>query len=306
MSNSGSTWSSLLTEQRLNTSAHLDELSTREIIELINNEDRKVADGVKAVLPEISRAADLVTVAFQSGGRLFYVGAGTSGRLGVLDASECPPTYGVDSEMVQGIIAGGETALVRSQEGAEDLEEDGAFALEQKGVTDQDVVMGIAASGVTPFVLGGLCKAREIGAPTVFFTCNPETAGAVEATVKITPVVGPEVITGSTRMKAGTATKMVLNMITTAAMIKLGKVYGNLMVDLKPSCAKLRDRAERILAIAGELDPEACSDALRAADNDLKAAVVMAKRAVSLETARALLQHNGGIVRDALLGDAPT
>ena len=231
MSNSGTTWSSLLTEQRLNTSAHLDELSTRGIIELINNEDRKVADGVKAVLPEISRAADLVTAAFQSGGRLFYVGAGTSGRLGVLDASECPPTYGVDSEMVQGIIAGGEAAMVRSQEGVEDLEEDGAFALEQKGVTDQDLVMGIAASGVTPFVLGGLCKARKIGAPTVFFTCNPITAGAVEATVKITPVVGPEVVTGSTRMKAGTATKMVLNMITTAAMIKLGKVFWDLVAE---------------------------------------------------------------------------
>jgi N-acetylmuramic acid 6-phosphate etherase len=295
-----STWSSLLTEQRLKASARIDELTTDGIVELINTEDRKVADAVQEVLPEISKAVDLVASALHSGGRLFYLGAGTSGRLGVLDASECPPTFGVEPEMVQGIIAGGNAALVRSQEGAEDSKADGAKALEQRGVGVDDVVMGIAASGVTPFVLGGLWRASELGAASIFFTCNPESAKKVDSNVKITPRVGPEVVTGSTRMKAGTATKMVLNMITTATMIKLGKVYGNLMVDLKPSCAKLLDRAERILAETTELDPEASSEALKAAENDLKTAIVMTKRAVSLETARCLLQKHNGVVKNAL------
>jgi N-acetylmuramic acid 6-phosphate etherase len=284
----------------------VDELGTREVLELINTEDRKVAAAVQAVLPEIAGAVDLVTAAFRQGGRLFYTGAGTSGRLGVLDASECPPTFGVDPGMVQGIIAGGEPALVRSQEGAEDLEQNGAEIIEQRGVNGRDVVMGIAASGVTPFVLGAISKARELGAGTVFFTCNPASAEKVDACVKITPTVGPEVVTGSTRMKAGTATKMVLNMITTAAMIKLGKVYGNLMVDLKPSCAKLQDRAERILTETTGLNPHDCGKALEEAENDLKTAIVMTKRAVSLETARDLLLRNNGVVRDALSAQTQT
>ena len=296
-----SKWAGLLTEQRNSNSTHIDRCSTVDALRLINTEDQKVARAVEAVIDDIARAVDLVVSAFQKGGRLFYIGAGTSGRLGVLDASECPPTYGVSPDLVQGVIAGGIPALTRSQEGAEDHSEDGKAALKDRGCTSDDVVMGIAASGVTPFVLGALEYAHCIGAKTLFFTCNPDVVQKAHADVAIVPVVGPEVITGSTRMKAGTATKLVLNMITTTAMIRLGKVYENLMVDLALTCEKLIDRAERILEIVSDLTPEESRRALDNAQGDLKTAIVMTKRAVSIETARELLRQNDGVINKVLV-----
>jgi len=266
----------------------------------MNDEDRGVPDAVGSVLEDVARLVDMVVQSFRSGGRLIYVGAGTSGRLGVLDAAECPPTFGTSPDRVQGIIAGGEAALVRSQEGAEDSEPDGARALLERDVCSQDVVVGVAASGVTPFVLGALSQARRVSARTALVTCSPAAAASVQADVTIAPCVGPEAITGSTRLKAGTATKLVLNMVTTATMVRLGKVYENLMVDLVPTCAKLRDRAERILATVCDLPPDRCGRVLTEAGNDLKVAIVTAKRAVSPETARNLLRTCDGVVKEAL------
>ena len=300
MNEQASKWAGLLTEQRNPNSTHIDRCSTVDALRIINAEDQKIARAVEGAIGDIARAVDLVVSAFQKGGRLFYVGAGTSGRLGVLDAAECPPTYGTQPDMVQGIIAGGVPALTQSQEGAEDHPEDGKAALEARACTSDDVVMGIAASGVTPFVLGALEYAQHIGAKTVFFTCNP--ARTARADVAIVPVVGPEVIAGSTRMKAGTATKLVLNMITTTAMIRLGKVYENLMIDLAPTCDKLADRAQRILGLIADLPPEESRKALDRAQGDLKTALVMTKRAVSIETARALLKKNKGVL-NAVLGE---
>lgn len=294
-----SKWASLSTEQRNPASAHIDEASTLRILELLNQEDRKVPQAVNAVLPQVADAVDLVAGALRSGGRLFYAGAGTSGRLGVMDAAECPPTFGTAPETVQGIIAGGEGALLCAAERAEDRPEDGATELRRRRLSPRDVVMGIAASGVTPFVLGALAYARRTGASTIFFTCNQEAAERVDADIGIVPDVGPEAITGSTRLKAGTATKLVLNMITTAAMVRLGKVYGNLMVDLTPTCEKLNDRARRILMETTGRSREDCGRMLAEA-GDLKTAIVMSKRAVSKETARHLLVKNDGIVRLAL------
>ncbi|MDE2889154.1 MAG: N-acetylmuramic acid 6-phosphate etherase [Gemmatimonadota bacterium] len=294
-----SKWAPLPTEQRNPASAQIDEASTLRILEILNEEDSKVPRAVNAILPRVAEAVERVVAAIGNGGRLFYVGAGTSGRLGVLDAAECPPTFGTPPGTVQGIIAGGADALVQAAERAEDRPEDGASELRRRNLSEWDVVVGIAASGVTPFVLGALEYALRAGAETVFFTCNPEAAGQVDANVKIVPEVGPEAITGSTRLKAGTATKIVLNMITTAAMVRLGKVYGNLMVDLTPTCAKLNDRARRILMETTGLSREE-SRRLLAAAGDLKTAIVMSKRAVSKETARQLLVENGGVVRLAL------
>ena len=300
MNEQASKWAGLLTEQRNPNSTHIDRCSTVDALRIINAEDQKIARAVEGAIGDIARAVDLVVSAFQKGGRLFYVGAGTSGRLGVLDAAECPPTYGTQPDMVQGIIAGGVPALTQSQEGAEDRPEDGKAALKARACTSDDVVMGIAASGVTPFVLGALEYAQRIGVKTVFFTCNP--ARTARADVAIVPVVGPEVIAGSTRMKAGTATKLVLNMITTTAMIRLGKVYENLMIDLAPTCDKLADRAQRILGLIADLPPEESRKALDRAQGDLKTALVMTKRAVSIETARALLKKNKGVL-NAVLGE---
>jgi N-acetylmuramic acid 6-phosphate etherase len=295
-----SRWAGLLTEQRNPKSMNLDKLSTAEAIRLMNEEDRLVPEAVAAQIEPITRAVDLVVESLTEGGRLFYIGAGTSGRLGVLDASECPPTFGTHPDLVQGIIAGGAQALVASQEGAEDDRERGAREISERRVNARDIVVGIAASGVTPYVHGALEQAGESGASTVFLTCNPESTGQVEVDVVIALAVGPEIVTGSTRLKAGSATKLVLNMLSTIAMVRLGKVYENLMVDVQPMSAKLHDRARRIL---GELTGIGESDAARAiedADNDLKTAIVQTKRAVSKETARALLQRNGGVVRRAL------
>lgn len=286
-----------LTEQRNPRSARIDELSTIAIVDLINAEDRMVAQAVGEEREQIAKAIDLVVDSFRRGGRLIYVGAGTSGRLGVLDAAEMPPTYRTDPEMVQGVIAGGYAALVRAQEGAEDHPEDGAAAMDERGVGPTDFVLGIAASGTTPFVHGALKRARERGARTGFLLCTYPSEELVRThDVVIAPLVGPEVITGSTRMKAGTATKMVLNTISTAAMVKLGKVYGNLMVDLQVTCQKLRDRGERILTETLNLDRPEAAALLDRADGHVKTAIVMGRLGVDREAARRLLDEADGVI----------
>lgn len=292
----------LTTERRNERTRDIDCKSTREIVELINSEDAKVIEAVRAELDHVAGAADLIVAAFRKGGRLFYVGAGTSGRLGVLDASECPPTYGTERGMVQGIIAGGNEALVQSVEGAEDRPEDGARDLDARGPGSNDVVVGIATSGTTPYVRGALARAREIGARTVFVCCNPEVRGEVAADVTILPVTGPEVVTGSTRMKAGTATKLVLNMLTTTAMIRLGKVYENLMVDLQVKNEKLRDRSQRILMTVAGVSREEADELLKRAQGHAKAAIVMKKLGLTYEEAVKRLAECDGFVRRALAG----
>jgi N-acetylmuramic acid 6-phosphate etherase len=286
-----------LTEQRNPRSREIDRLTALEITDLINAEDRMVAAAVGEEREAIAKAMELAVGAFQAGGRLIYVGAGTSGRLGVLDSAEMPPTYGTDPEMVQGIIAGGYAALVRAREGAEDAPEDGAQAIDEKNVGRNDFVLGIATSGTTPYVHGALRRARERGARTGFLLCtypSPELFSTHD--VVIAPLVGPEVITGSTRMKAGTATKMVLNTITTGAMVLMGKVYGNLMVDLQVTCQKLQDRGERILMETMGLDRLAASALLERADGHVKTALVMQGRGVDRKEARRLLDEAGGLV----------
>jgi N-acetylmuramic acid 6-phosphate etherase len=244
---------------------------------------------------EIAHAVDIIVECFNAGGRLIYIGAGTSGRLGVLDASEMPPTYGTDPELVQGIIAGGLEALVRAQEGAEDVPADGAREIDERAVGPRDFVLGIATSGTTPYVHGGLARARQRGARTGFLLCTyPSEQLLATHDVVIAPLVGPEVITGSTRMKAGTATKMVLNTITTASMVKLGKVYGNLMVDLMVTCEKLRDRGERILIETLGVERPQASELLENAGGHVKTAIVMGRLDIEPDAARALLDENGG------------
>lgn len=284
-----------LTEQRNPRSLRIAQLSTLEIVDLINAEDRLVAAAVSDERLRIARAIDLVVDAFRSGGRLFYVGAGTSGRLGVLDASEMPPTYRTEPEMVQGVIAGGLDALVNAQEGAEDHPEDGARAMDERAVDARDFVLGIAASGTTPFVHGALARARERGAKTGFLLCTwPSEELLAAHDVVIAPLVGAEVITGSTRMKAGTATKMVLNMISTAAMVKTGKVYGNLMVDLQVTCQKLQDRGERILVETLDVPREEAERLLNAAGGHVKTAMAMHRLGVGADEARRRLEEQGG------------
>ncbi len=286
-----------LTERRNPRSARIDQLSTLEVVDLINAEDRMVADAVAEERAEIAHCVDLVTECFQAGGRLIYVGAGTSGRLGVLDASEMPPTYGTDPRQVQGVIAGGYEALVRAQEGAEDLPEDGAAAMDEREVGKNDFVLGIATSGTTPYVHGALARARERGARTGFLLCTYPSAELDEThDVVIAPLVGPEVVTGSTRMKAGTATKMVLNTITTAAMVRMGKVYGNLMVDLQVTCQKLRDRGERILMETVGLDRPAAERLLNEAQGHVKTAIVMGYLDVGRDEATRRLEDVGGVI----------
>lgn len=286
----------LTTEKRNAGSRNIDRLSTLQIVEVINNEDLRVAPAVAKTRKQITAAVDMITLRLGSGGRLFYVGAGTSGRLGVLDASECPPTYGVKRTLVQGIIAGGRRALVRSIEGAEDRAEDGVRAIQKKKVSAADVVIGIAACGLTPYVHGALSQARKLGAGTAFVTCAPEVAKHLPADIVINPVVGPEVITGSTRMKAGTATKLVLNTITTTVMIKLGKVYDNLMVDLNATNEKLKDRSIRILTGITGLGRKPAQALLAKAHGRVKAAIVMHYRKTDFADARKLLrQHNDSL-----------
>jgi N-acetylmuramic acid 6-phosphate etherase len=284
-----------LTEQRNPRSARIDQMESLAIVDLINAEDRLIAAAVGAQREQIARAVDLIVDGFRAGGRLIYVGAGTSGRLGVLDASEMPPTYGTEPDMIQGVIAGGYEALLRAQEGAEDHPEDGGQAMEDRQVGPNDFVLGIAASGTTPYVHGALQRARARGARTGFLLCtHPSEKLLKEHDVVIALLVGPEVITGSTRMKAGTATKMVLNMLSTAAMVQTGKVYGNLMVDLQVTCQKLQDRGERILMDTLDLPRDEVVALLDAAGGHVKTAIVMSRLGLDAQGAQRRLEETGG------------
>ncbi|KPJ96618.1 MAG: N-acetylmuramic acid 6-phosphate etherase [Gammaproteobacteria bacterium SG8_11] len=290
----------LITEARNPASENIDDKTTEEILWIINKEDHIIPGIIAQEIPFIAKAVDLLVDAFKNGGRLFYVGAGTSGRLGVIDAAECPPTFGTDPEMVQGIIAGGEKALVRAQEGSEDRAEQGAMDLMDRGFTKKDVACGIAASFRTPYVLSAIKKAREIGAKTIYVTCNPRNEVKLDVDIAICPVVGPEVVMGSTRMKAGTATKLVLNMLTTASMIRLGKVYGNMMVDLMMTSRKLEERSKRIVMMITGVDYEKASEVLIEAGGHVKTALVMILADVDAGEARKRLKVSDGFVRGAI------
>ncbi len=290
----------LPTEQSNEKSRHIDRMGVGEAFDVINGEDRTIADAVRLAKPQICRAIELVERTFEAGGRLIYVGAGTSGRLGVIDAAECPPTFMTPPELVQGIIAGGDGAMRRSIEGAEDSADQAVRAVAERGVSGKDVVMGIATGGTTPFVHAALQEAKSRGAKTIFFACVPQTAQDDNADISIRVHTGPEVITGSTRMKAGTATKMVLNMITTISMIRLGKVYGNLMVDLnREACAKLRDRAVRIVQMATDTSREQAEQLLHHGE-DVKTAIVMKLLNCERDEARRRLEDAGGKLRDII------
>jgi N-acetylmuramic acid 6-phosphate etherase len=286
-----------LTEQRNPRSSRIDQMATLEIVDLINAEDRLVAAAVSDERERVARAVDLAVAAFRAGGRLIYVGAGTSGRLGVLDASEMPPTYRTEPDMVQGVMAGGFEALLRAQEGAEDHPEEGAAAMDERRVDRRDFVLGIAASGTTPYVHGALARARELGARTGFLLCTYPSEDILRThDVVIAPLVGPEVITGSTRMKAGTATKIILNTISTAAMVRTGKVYGNLMVDLQVTCQKLQDRGERILMDTLGVQREEASRLLDQSGGHVKTAIVMSRLGLDAAAARKRLEDSGGAI----------
>ena len=289
----------LVTEGKNPATTDIDSKSTEEILRLINAEDKTIAAIVEEEIPFIAKAVEIVIAAFKRGGRLFYIGAGTSGRLGVLDAAECPPTFGADPEMVQGIIAGGYAALVRAQEGAEDEYEQGKKDLCSRGFNSKDVACGIAASRRTPYVIGAIDKARELGSKTMYVTCNPRQQMDIPVDVAICPVVGPEVIMGSTRMKAATATKLVLNMITTTAMIRLGKVYGNLMVDLQMTSKKLEERSKRIVMMTTGVDYKVAAEVLEKAGGHVKTALVMLLTGVDVVEAQRRLQLGDGFVRKA-------
>lgn len=284
----------MITEQRNPHSMNLDSLSALDIVSLINQEDHKVAEAVKATLPQIAQAVEKIVAAFQQGGRLVYMGAGTSGRLGVLDASECPPTYGVPPEMVVGIIAGGDRALRHPIEGAEDNQQAAILDLQQIDFSAKDVLVGIAASGRTPYVIGALNYAKSVEATTISIASNPNSAMAQIADIAIETLVGPEVLTGSSRMKSGTAQKLVLNMLTTASMVLIGKCYQNLMVDVQASNEKLRARAIRIVMQATECDKTTAETALQSADNHAKLAIMMILSGLSKESAVKILQENQG------------
>ena len=285
----------LLTESRNPLTEHIDELPTLDMLRVINQEDAKVAQAVAAVLPDIAKAVDEIASRINDGGRLFYIGAGTSGRLGVLDASEVPPTFSVPPTLIQGLIAGGDSALRNSSEKSEDSPEQGAADLAATGFNGQDALVGIAASGRTPYVLGALQHANPLGALTIALTCVPNSAMAALTDIAITPLTGPEVITGSTRMKAGTATKLVLNMLSTGIMIKTGAVYGNLMVNMQTTNAKLVDRAQRIIMAATGID-QPIAAALLETSGTIKTAIVMQKLSVDRSTAEAKLKtHNGNL-----------
>lgn len=292
--------SQLLTEQRNPRTLNIDCKTTLEIIDTINAEDAGVSTAVQKEREHIAKAVDLIVTAFKEGGRLMYVGAGTSGRLGILDASECPPTYGTDPAIIMGIIAGGERAVFQSIEGAEDFLENGAKDIQQKEVNHRDIVVGITTGGTTPYVMGALFEAKKRNAKTIFLCCNKETTPHFEVDIIIRPITGPEVITGSTRMKAGTATKLILNMMTTATMIKMGKVYENLMVDLRATNAKLTDRAERIILTATGVNREDAKKLLEAAFGNAKVAIVMQKLGIDYQEAKKRLDAQGGFVRKVL------
>lgn len=278
----------------------IDLLPTIDVLRRINDEDKLVAGAVEKVIPEIAQCVDIIAAAFQKGGRLIYMGAGTSGRIGVLDASECPPTFRVPSTMVVGLIAGGYGALLEATEGAEDSESKGAEALADIGLTDKDVVVGIAASGRTPYVIGGLNYAKTVGATAVALSCNPQSTIASIADIAISPVVGPEALTGSTRMKSGTAEKLVLNMLTTASMVRIGKTYENLMVDLKASNKKLVARAARIVMQASGCALEEAQAALAQTENDVKLAILIVMTGMNVADAQFALERSNGFLRKAI------
>lgn len=290
------------TEQRNSKTSEIDLANSFEIVELINREDQKVAIQIDKKLPEIATAVDLVSESFSVGGRLLYFGAGTSGRLGVLDAAECPPTFGTHPEQVQGFIAGGKEAMFRAQEGAEDSEEVGIVDLDKSKATSLDVVCGLAASGRTPYVLGVVKEAAKRGIKTIFVTTVPESQLSVEADIIIDVPVGPEVIMGSTRMKSGSAQKMILNMITTGAMVRQGKVYENVMVDLQLTNEKLVERAKRIISTFGNVSYERATELLKLSDGHVKTAIVMAINKLDKKEAVELLRANDGFIRRALRG----
>jgi N-acetylmuramic acid 6-phosphate etherase len=289
-----------VTEQENPNTKNIDAVSTLEAVRLINAEDKRVAEAVEKVLPEIAAAIDRIVERMRKGGRLFYVGTGTSGRLGVLDASEIPPTYGVSYELVQGIIAGGYDALYKAVEASEDNREQGAEDLKSRGVSAQDSVVGIAASGRTPYTIGALDFARQLGCFTACVTCVPDSAITKAAEIAIVPVVGAEAITGSTRMKAGTAQKMVLNMISTTAMIRLGYVKGNRMTNVKSSNIKLKERSLRILMAETDLDEAAAKDLMSNAGEDLRVAIVMHKASINRAAAEKVLAENDFVIEKAL------
>ncbi len=292
----------LLTEQSNPASAGIDSLPTEAMLRVMNEEDQRVAASLTPELPKIALAVDAIVERILQGGRLFYIGAGTSGRLGVLDASECPPTFNVPAEMVQGIIAGGEAALSQATEASEDDPEAGARDLDARGFSTRDVLVGIAASGRTPYVLGAIRRARELGAVTVGISCTPDSDLSRDVSIPIAPLPGPEVIAGSTRLKAGTATKLVLNMLSTGTMIRLGYVYSNLMVNVQPKNEKLVDRAQRIIAEATGLERSRANELFAESGQVVRTAIVMGRLGVSREEAERRLAAARNRVRDALRG----
>jgi len=292
--------STLITENRNPRTKDIDIMEAKDIVRLINNEDKLVASVVENELPYIAQAVDIITDAFKNGGRLIYAGAGTSGRMGILDAAECPPTFGVDPEMVQGIIAGGYGALIRAVEGAEDFEENGRIDIQKMNVTKKDVVCGIAASRRTPYVIGAVKKAKEIGAKTLMVVCNPREDLTIEVNVAICPVVGPEAIMGSTRMKSATAQKMVLNMLTTASMIKLGKVYENMMIDLQQNNLKLVERSKKIIMMASGVTYDEAANYLESAKGHVKSAILMALTGLNFVEAKVSLAEHDGFIKKSL------
>jgi len=294
------TLSTLITEQRNPNSMHVDSLSALEIVQLMNEEDKQVPLAIEKCLPQIAQAVECIVAAFQQGGRLVYIGAGTSGRLGVLDASECPPTFGVSPEMVKGIIAGGERALRHPIEGAEDSKEQAVIDLQTIQFSSKDVLVGIAASGRTPYVIGALEYAKSLGSVTVSIASNPNSAMANIVDIAIDTVVGPEVLTGSSRLKSGTAQKLVLNMLTTASMILMGKCYQNLMVDVQASNEKLKARAIRIVTQATDCDKALAEETLKQADQNAKLAIMMILSGLDRAQTEALLEKHQGKLQHAL------
>jgi N-acetylmuramic acid 6-phosphate etherase len=288
----------LLTEKINPRTLHLDKCSSLEVVELILQEDRAIVEAVHKQKDSIAKAIELVVGKLKRGGCLFFIGAGTSGRLGVIEAAECPPTFGTDPSLIQAFIAGGRDAIWQSIEGAEDSGTEAEGFLTEAGLSKDDVVIGIAASASTPFVEAGLQYAKNLGSGSVLVTCNPANSSIAEVTIEL--LVGPEVVVGSTRMKAGTVTKMVLNMITTASMVQLGKTYGNLMVDVQPKSAKLRDRAKRIVMHIAEVSEEEAEELLEQSAWDVKVSIVMEKKGLGLKDSKELLKKSNGFLREAL------
>ncbi|MCC0684237.1 N-acetylmuramic acid 6-phosphate etherase [Clostridioides sp. ZZV15-6383] len=294
------TLENLVTEGRNKNTLQIDKEDTLGIIELINNEDKTVAYAVEEQKESIAKAVNIIVDRMKQGGRLFYIGAGTSGRIGILDATECPPTYGVDFELVQAIIAGGNQAIFKAVEGAEDDKKLGKQDIIDRGVTSKDVICGIAASGRTPYVIGAMEYAKELGCAVLSITMNPNSEMSKKADLPISIIVGAEVIMGSTRMKSGTAQKMVCNMLTTASMVKMGKVYSNLMVDVKTSNEKLVERAKRIIMIATSVEYDVAEKFLEEADNSVKLAIFMIKSGIDKDSAKNILDRQEGYISEAL------